>query len=625
MKKTSRNNKQERLNRRNARVNAILEHKGTVAPKYDTENTAEVLFRMNASVWSAVLPWCLCNTAFAAVIFFSDKKFDIISTDRGHAFMSLSVSYLLVTRTKICLDRYMKQRALLGDLTRTCKELVNHAILYTRFKNRGEEGTMWRCSVAKRTICLLKVIVSVLQYPTTKRNVWEIHDLPKEVRQALLLAVGKSNERTPMVLTLFLRTVIASHSRKLSHQLEIPQELELMQYTTHILDAYTEIMSYMSTPYPFPLIQMTRTILIFYIFSLPLALANDFTSPVPYLVIIFFITYGFMGMELVCVEIDDPFGIDPNDFDVDAITKTVYKDIIVFISDSDGPEAELEVKNSIVNAIDDECKTTARENNWGKQPLDTKKQAIPQDSSTDKIEEWHRKKHTLSDTSAIFKELHNKAVSKRDINEAQSDPVQQTQVRVVPINNQDQTQTRKIEKVVSFSDSVQERKVPKNHQDHTHKNENNVGLDADYFSDAQAYSKEDKEVSDNLFRTFARGESIASTGSLRHINTVNDELSLDEEEPSPVRAPVRYGDSHSLIISALHKKDPMLLKRSLTDSVVKKIATEEEISSFMEFTDSSNVEEISSSMELTDSGISYAGISYDLSMSSEENERVIHI
>jgi len=303
------------------RVNVILAYKGTVAPRYDSENVAEVLFRLNASIWKDVLPWCLCNTFLAAAVFYFNLQFAIATTDRGHSFMSLAVSYLLVTRTKICLERYMKQRGGLSDLTRTCKELVSHAISFTRFKNAEEDGTKWRCSVAKRTITLLKVIVSVLQYSTTKRNVWEIHDIPNEVKEALLLAVGKSNQRSPLVLTLFLRTVIASHTRKLKHKLDVNQELTLLKMTTDILAAYTEILTYINTPYPFPLVQMTRTILIIYIFTLPLALANDVTSLIPYLLLIFFITYGFIGMELICVEIDDPFGDDPNDFDVDAIAK----------------------------------------------------------------------------------------------------------------------------------------------------------------------------------------------------------------------------------------------------------------------------------------------------------------
>ena len=310
----------DRKIRKAGRANANLAYKGgTIAPKYDSENTWDLLFRLNASIWKDVIWWCIFNTLIAGAVYTYNVEFVVATTDKGHGFMSLAVSYLLVTRTKICLNRYRTQRTDLSNLCRTCEELVSHAVSFTRFKNKDESGVKWRSSVAKRTITLLKVIVLVLRHPSTKRSVWEIHEIPKEMKDALELAVGKSNQRSPLVMNLFLRTAIISHTRKLKPQLEVSQELRLLELTTDIMSAYTEIVTYINTPYPFPLVQMTRTILIFYIYTLPFALANDITSPVPYLLIIFLITYGFIGMELICVEIDDPFGDDPNDFDVNAM------------------------------------------------------------------------------------------------------------------------------------------------------------------------------------------------------------------------------------------------------------------------------------------------------------------
>jgi putative membrane protein len=248
----------------------------------------------------------------------------ISSNDKGHAFMSLAVSYLLVTRTNICLNRYMTQRTGLSNLMRSCKELVSYSISFTRFKHKEEQDVKWRRSVAKRTVSLLKVIVAVMKYPSSHQHVWEVEEIEEEDRIAMDIAVGKSNERSPLVLVLFLRSVIFSHLHKLSTPLEVPQELQLLQFTTDIIAAYGDIMQYMTTPYPFPLVQMTRTILFFYIFTLPFALATDIQQTFPFLLIIFIITYGFVGLELISIEIDDPFGQDPNDFDVGAMAKVSH-------------------------------------------------------------------------------------------------------------------------------------------------------------------------------------------------------------------------------------------------------------------------------------------------------------
>ena len=147
------------------------------------------------------------------------------------------------------------------------------------------------------------------------------------------------NERSPLIMTLFLRTVIMTHQKKSFPSLHVNQELVLLRYTSDLLKAYTGIMDYMSIPYPFPLMNMNRTIVIFYIFTLPFVLVNDINQMEYCVFMIFFITYGILGLELICVELDDPFGEDPNDFDVKSIAMVsssllfdmVYTLIMIFL------------------------------------------------------------------------------------------------------------------------------------------------------------------------------------------------------------------------------------------------------------------------------------------------------
>jgi predicted membrane chloride channel (bestrophin family) len=73
-----------------------------------------------------------------------------------------------------------------------------------------------------------------------------------------------------------------------------------------------------TTPFPFPLVQMTRTFLFIWVFTLPTVIcySQDMNrKPYDEALLIFFITYGFIGLEYVAMELDDPFGEDPNDFD----------------------------------------------------------------------------------------------------------------------------------------------------------------------------------------------------------------------------------------------------------------------------------------------------------------------
>jgi len=350
------------------------EDEATLTPRYKSENHLEVLFRMHASIWPSVFPYCILNCVLAyALRLFKIQDNDFLrTTEPAHRFMAFFVSFLIVRRSTLCLERYMEARSLISDMTRACKELIHHAVCYTRYKNEDEEGMKWRASVAKRIISTLRVVVTILQYPTKGQNVWEVSELGKETRQAMMLAVGESNQRSPLILGLFLRSVVASHIHKLTVPLDVNQELSLHDFTVHFLDAYNDLMVLMTTPEPFPLVQMTRTFLFVWVFTIPFALVQNFDDAFPLILIVFFITYGFIGLDLVSIEIEDPFGNKPNDFNIEVYAKNTYRDILVCIRDIDGEKAARKVGKSLKDTLREEIMKNVqnhnqftRVNEWG--------------------------------------------------------------------------------------------------------------------------------------------------------------------------------------------------------------------------------------------------------------------
>jgi len=73
--------------------------------------------------------------------------------------------------------------------------------------------------------------------------------------------------------------------------------------------------SFLTTPVPFPLVQMARTFLFLYVFTIPFVALTDDSGIVAHCIGIFVMTYGFVGLETVAIELDDPFGDDAIDFD----------------------------------------------------------------------------------------------------------------------------------------------------------------------------------------------------------------------------------------------------------------------------------------------------------------------
>ena len=97
---------------------------------------------------------------------------------------------------------------------------------------------------------------------------------------------------------------------------------------------------HMTTPFPFPLVQMSRTLMFVYVYTIPFALLSvDSTNiHVKVIVMAFIIAYGFVGIELVSIELDDPFGKSPNHLPVIGQAKGVVEDILRCIVDTDGLE-----------------------------------------------------------------------------------------------------------------------------------------------------------------------------------------------------------------------------------------------------------------------------------------------
>lgn len=131
----------------------------------------------------------------------------------------------------------------------------------------------------------------------------------------------------PIEIIAKLHTAITLHKKYLENPLVIHKELKLHQYVADFSNYYQDLAKFSSTPYPFPTAQMTRIFLFVWMFSLPLALLHDASEPYSIILIIFFITYGFFGLEFVSIELDDPFGEDPNDLEMRALSAVVIRSV----------------------------------------------------------------------------------------------------------------------------------------------------------------------------------------------------------------------------------------------------------------------------------------------------------
>ena len=91
--------------------------------------------------------------------------------------------------------------------------------------------------------------------------------------------------------------------------LELLERVSLVNKLDSFVESYRQLLELASTPLPFALVQMGRAFLFLWTFSMPLVLLQGpFTDLWTAMVFLFFLTYGFVGLELVSMKLTSPFG-----------------------------------------------------------------------------------------------------------------------------------------------------------------------------------------------------------------------------------------------------------------------------------------------------------------------------
>ena len=150
------------------------------------------------------------------------------------------------------------------------------------------------------------------------------------------------NLRVPTRMAHKLQTVIANN-----RSLDSIEKRQLMDQVTYFMNGFHGIRVYLTVPLPFSMVQMARIFLFLYIFTMPFAILSADLSlrDAEILLLVFIMTFGFVGMELICMNMDDPFGGDPSDLPVIGETRELFEDVYLMIRDVDGYQAAASLRS----------------------------------------------------------------------------------------------------------------------------------------------------------------------------------------------------------------------------------------------------------------------------------------
>ena len=280
--------------------------------EYDSKNWSSVLFRMRGSVLPALLPRILICAALGGVAGWLYAAYGFKLPAIAHTLLGVALGLLLVFRTNASYDRYWEGRRLLGGFVNRSRDLARQAAAYIE---GGPEAMEERRAVAR----LLSVFFALLrQYLRKERDLSALGvDLTADERAAL-----EPLPVRPALASVWLTRVLAKSARegRLSRE-----RLHLMDGNlTQLVDIWGGAERIMKTPIPFAYAQHIKSFLMLFCFTAPFAMVEQMKWYTPIAAAV--LAFGMFGIDEIGVEIEDPFGYDPNDLPLDAMNQRLTED-----------------------------------------------------------------------------------------------------------------------------------------------------------------------------------------------------------------------------------------------------------------------------------------------------------
>eukprot|EP00816_Leptocylindrus_hargravesii_P002009 CAMPEP_0196817064 /NCGR_PEP_ID=MMETSP1362-20130617/58616_1 /TAXON_ID=163516 /ORGANISM="Leptocylindrus danicus, Strain CCMP1856" /LENGTH=1034 /DNA_ID=CAMNT_0042194615 /DNA_START=82 /DNA_END=3182 /DNA_ORIENTATION=+ len=330
---------------------------------YDSRNHISVIFAIRGTVWRSVLPFCIMNIAinFAIYILNQHLDVDVRFEEGGTSMLTIMVAFLVVSRTTSSYMRFWQARSQVSGLLRKMIQVAHLATSATGSVSRDDEGAAkWRSILKCRLINSIRSTVCLLR----NTDIVEVMLLGEHSsKDEMEMEAEMKSYTDPTTVANSIHDIIILNKQYLKTPLTIQEEMMLHNLSGNFLDLYAELCKFATTPYPFPVVQMARGMIIVWLFLLPFYMSHGEDGP-PYgqFFAIFFITYGFLGLEFVAMELDDPFGDDLNDIDIKRLATATILGITnildgdsmrYFNNDNSDKEGDYSIESSKTESMSD--------------------------------------------------------------------------------------------------------------------------------------------------------------------------------------------------------------------------------------------------------------------------------
>lgn len=246
-----------------------------------------------------------------------------------HSILGFAISMLLVFRTNSAYDRWWEGRKLWGSLVNNCRNLAIK--LNVMITDEGDREYLEKC---------IKLFPHELM----------MHMLKDSTRMALDDDNAKSyqsvlrSDHTPVEIVILLQTKIQQLYKQ--QKISGDQLIILNPEIQSLLDICGACERIKNTPIPYSYATFIKKFIVIYVLSLPFGFALTLqwlTIPV-----VTFVFYVLASLEVIAEEIEDPFGLDPNDLPMQTISENIATIVEAIFDERDFENAYNAEANKIV-------------------------------------------------------------------------------------------------------------------------------------------------------------------------------------------------------------------------------------------------------------------------------------
>lgn len=272
--------------------------------EYEGRAWLSILARTRGSVIPRLLSRVIACAGMGVVAVWLNRTEELHLSPIAHTMIGVALGLLLVFRTNASYDRYWEGRRLLGGMVIRVRDLTRQAIAYLP----GDAHRASRESVRALGCAYFRLAAQLLR---GEDDLGRLSSLLSASERAALEGV----RARPQVVS----TWITSRLARLAEAGALPETrlFAMDQNLLALTDSLAGCERILRTPVPFAYAQHIKIFVVLFCFTAPFTMADAMGWATP--VAAGLLAFALFGIDEIGVEIEDPFGTDPNDLPVDAI------------------------------------------------------------------------------------------------------------------------------------------------------------------------------------------------------------------------------------------------------------------------------------------------------------------